>query len=1415
MKISKSLFVLLFLVAIFQYTMPTSAACVWTYCNDVNDSPSSRLLPRTAKRWSFSMWYYEYLPKQYAAEPTKKFPVIIHAHWVGEWWNGTWTDLAKVLINGVPKFIRMWHNMTFNVNGKEEAFIVLMPQAAWGWINPTHVEIMLEWAKANYRIDTSRVYMMWLSAWGSATWRYAWDSLTNASSLAAISPSCWAMNNYNGQSQTVVNNIAASNLPVWAYHWTGDKTISYDWSVSVVNSLNAYLPKPNPLAKITLYPWVWHNVWDKSMDPKNPTSTNVYQRFLQYTNQRWTVVIPTNLPPLANAWVDQTITAPTSSVILNGSLSKDSDGTIKTYTWKQVSGPSTSILSTPNGVTTTVSNLIVWRYEYELLLTDDKSSSAWDRVVITVNPATVVIPTNLPPVANAWLDQAVTLPSNTVTLNWSQSKDSDGSIALYSWRHVSWPNNSTIVTSSTVSTIIQNMIVGTYIYELKVTDNKWLTATDQVSVVVKNAVTATWTTVLPIWCSRILQANDNWWKWFYYDANTLWIKPWEVICIKPWSYSHFRIANLSWTAAQPITIKNVDWLVQLWTWFHFWLNFPNGRHFRVLGNWVPGIQYWIKVALKDWATSVAVGMWNSSDFELAHLEISKAWVAIMAKVNTSCDPMSWKENYIMKNVKLHDMYIHDIEGEWFYIWNTSMTETVTCDWVAITKEPAWYDGMEIYNIKMERTAWYGIQLARTKNARIYNNSITDRWRAKIDFHAAWILLWWFSNWYVFNNILTQWHSAWLQFYWVGKAYFYNNIINKAWQWTGQDWIYVADRPLSGAWYPLPQVHIFNNTIVSPNRLWVYVANQRWSYDWWSVIQNNVIVWHGWGWSGYSISVPTPVIKNNATYTSLNAAWLDLRFVPINSSLLVDWWVSISSYGVTKDYYWTNRLQWNNTDIWASESPFFRNNTVLTVNQSPIANAWVDQTIKLPVTTATLNWSLSKDPDGVIKTYSWKQISWPNTSTFSSTNTVQVTVSSLVVWKYTFELLVTDNVWSTAKDTIVVTVVSGTTTSTSNVAPTITMYGNQTVTLPFNSAAIYGVAKDSDGKIVSYEWKQVSWPTQATIEQATNFYTRVSGLSAWKYTFELTAIDNGWSMVKWTVIVTVAEKQQLVNQAPIANAGADQNITLPSNSITLDASQSKDNDGVIKSYIWKQISWPNTPMIVSPTTVSTSVINLVAWTYVFETTVMDDKWLNSSDSVTIIVKEIVTTNTKRRILVDLGSDTKLARSVTKSPDKNGNYWNSMNSFRANDSILLSDTTNISTSLSIKVINDLFANHPSSPIGINVVGDAVDVWDYPASAVRDNAFAWSATTVWQWQIWGLDTTKKYTIKFRWNRNATDNRTIQIKLSTDTNRLEYNAAKNTNYNNWAVFVVSWLSSALFDIRVKQWSEFWNLSIIDITEE
>ncbi len=88
-------------------------------------------------------------------------------------------------------------------------------------------------------------------------------------------------------------------------------------------------------------------------------------------------------------------------------------------------------------------------------------------------------------------------------------------------------------------------------------------------------------------------------------------------------------------------------------------------------------------------------------------------------------------------------------------------------------------------------------------------------------------------------------------------------------------------------------------------------------------------------------------------------------------------------------------------------------------------------------------------------------------------------------------------------------------------------------------------------------------------------------------------------------VGVSVGSDVVNIAPVANAGSNYTLSLPVSVVNLNGSLSNDPDGTIVSYKWKQLNGPNTANIERSTEPITAASNLIAGTYTFELSVTDN------------------------------------------------------------------------------------------------------------------------------------------------------------------------------------------------------------------
>ncbi len=332
---------------------------------------------------------------------------------------------------------------------------------------------------------------------------------------------------------------------------------------------------------------------------------------------------------------------------------------------------------------------------------------------------------------------------------------------------------------------------------------------------------------------------------------------------------------------------------------------------------------------------------------------------------------------------------------------------------------------------------------------------------------------------------------------------------------------------------------------------------------------------------------------------VNAAGKDYHLTTA-SALALNLGKDATANGVTADFEGTARPQGGVFDIGAYE---FKTTTA--ANQAPVASAGADKAITLPTSSTTLT-GTATDSDGTIASYTWTKVSG-SAATLTNASTATLSVSALVAGTYTFRLTVTDNAGATAADDVVLTV-----NPAPNVAPVASAGADKAITLPTSSTTLTGTATDSDGTIASYTWTKVSGGT-ATLANASSATLSVSGLVAGTYTFRLSVTDNSGASAADDVMLTV---NPAPNIAPVASAGADKAITLPTSATTL-TGVATDSDGTIASYTWTKVSG-GAATLANASTATLSVSGLVAGTYTFRLSVTDNSGASTADDVVLTV-----------------------------------------------------------------------------------------------------------------------------------------------------------------------------------------------------
>ncbi|XP_036599129.1 dyslexia-associated protein KIAA0319-like protein homolog [Trichosurus vulpecula] len=176
---------------------------------------------------------------------------------------------------------------------------------------------------------------------------------------------------------------------------------------------------------------------------------------------------------------------------------------------------------------------------------------------------------------------------------------------------------------------------------------------------------------------------------------------------------------------------------------------------------------------------------------------------------------------------------------------------------------------------------------------------------------------------------------------------------------------------------------------------------------------------------------------------------------------------------------------------------------------------------------------------------------------------------------------------------------------------------QEISLPTTSTVIDGSQSTDDDKIVRYHWEELKGPLREEKVSEDTAILKLTNLVPGNYTFSLTVVDSFGASSSTTASLMV---NKAVDYPPVANAGPNQVITLPQNSITLYGNQSTDDHG-IASYEWS-LSPSSKGKVVDMQGVRTPALQLSAMQegdYTYQLTVTDTAGHQATTEVIVIVQ----------------------------------------------------------------------------------------------------------------------------------------------------------------------------------------------------
>ena len=214
--------------------------------NIASDPGKLTLLPIGTAGDAQTRAYAEYVPPDYS--DTCNCPCIIFIHGDGEMGPGkTKDDLKAFTASCLPGMI---YKDTWD---SQHRFVVLAPQfASYDDRTGENVNAFVQFAKANYKIDTSRIYFTAVSGGGVARGSYL-AKYSGGEAAAAIPVSCYLP-------PTDKTNISKwKHVPLWMLCGASDTTVKPENLKTMYTNLMSAVPAPAVTPRLTLYTGVGHD----------------------------------------------------------------------------------------------------------------------------------------------------------------------------------------------------------------------------------------------------------------------------------------------------------------------------------------------------------------------------------------------------------------------------------------------------------------------------------------------------------------------------------------------------------------------------------------------------------------------------------------------------------------------------------------------------------------------------------------------------------------------------------------------------------------------------------------------------------------------------------------------------------------------------------------------------------------------------------------------------------------------------------------------------------------------------------------------------------------------------------------------------------------------------------------------------
>uniref|UniRef100_A0AAY4C554 PKD domain-containing protein n=1 Tax=Denticeps clupeoides TaxID=299321 RepID=A0AAY4C554_9TELE len=295
----------------------------------------------------------------------------------------------------------------------------------------------------------------------------------------------------------------------------------------------------------------------------------------------------------------------------------------------------------------------------------------------------------------------------------------------------------------------------------------------------------------------------------------------------------------------------------------------------------------------------------------------------------------------------------------------------------------------------------------------------------------------------------------------------------------------------------------------------------------------------------------------------------------------------------------------------------RNPLFSTAVRELVVSAGNNVEVTLPRSEVNLNaFVVPSPPEGTSYMFNWRLRTHPKdySGEMEGKHSDMLKLSKLTVGLYEFEVIV-DGEGAHGEGYVNVTVKPEPRVNKPPVAVVSPKF--QEISLPTSSTVIDGSQSTDDDRVAAWHWEEVKGPLREEKISADTDILTLTNLVPGNYTFSLTVTDSDGATGSTQAMLLV---NKAMDYKPVANAGPNQVITLPHNSITLYGNQSKDDHEPL-AYEWT-LSPNSKGKVMEMQGVRTPILQLSEMQegdYTFQLTVTDSAGQQDTAEVTVIVQ----------------------------------------------------------------------------------------------------------------------------------------------------------------------------------------------------